>query len=768
MRSLGLACLAGAVVASTAIAADRPLVAVVFAQRFYDRAPRGEGRGARTFTDTVTAALDAAGVAYDRLKDTDVEAGRLAPYKAAVFPYSTAWPEALVAAVEGYVQGGGKALFFYSIPKRLHALVGSRDLGYAQGKFISIGLRQKLLPGLPPRVRQNSWNMTRVEPGTTDARVVGEWLDPKGKAIGDAALIVSPRGAFMGHVLTQGDVAAKGRMLLAVLGHLVPDVWARASERSIEALHSVGPLSSIDALAERVKASRVGWWTRRHARGRLSSARSGLENALDLSRRGQHPDAIAAAHKAHDAAADAFALSSAERRGELRGTWIHSAYGVKDWGWRRSIRHLRGHGFNAIFPNMLWAGLAHYPSKILPVSPKVKEKGDQIAECLRWCKRYGVELHVWKVDYNLSTAPTWFVNTLRGEGRLGRHRNGSELTWLCPSHPDNFQLEYDSLFEVVRNYDVHGIHFDYIRYPGSHACFCDTCRRRFQEDTGLEVAKWPDDVFKAPLKTPFTKWRQNQITNLVRAVSTQAHRERPGIQVSAAVFGAWEGARYSMGQDWVHWVKRGYLDFVCPMDYFADTAGMAKYAAKQVEWVDGRIPLYIGVGAWKIREAAGLIDQLERARALGADGFVCFHYNDLEFANRRLPALRSAHTAHRTRPPHHAPRVTFAFPKGLPDQATLAYAQGARIAVDVAVTTEGANYPKPARSASGRVYVETTDGAYVRRFGRVYSSDRKPRRQILGLGPGRYRLVLSGSARFGWLSSRAFLVRSRPFRILPR
>ena len=130
--------------------------------------------------------------------------------------------------------------------------------------------------------------------------------------------------------------------------------------------------------------------------------------------------------------------------------------GVKDWGWRRSIRHLRRNGFNAIVPNMLWAGLAHYPSDVLPVSPKVAEKGDQIAQCLRWCKRYGIELHVWKVNYNLSTAPKDFVDKMRAEGRLQGHRNGSELKWLCPSDPRNFALERDSMLEVVRKYGVHG------------------------------------------------------------------------------------------------------------------------------------------------------------------------------------------------------------------------------------------------------------------------------------------------------------------------
>ena len=34
-----------------------------------------------------------------------------------------------------------------------------------------------------------------------------------------------------------------------------------------------------------------------------------------------------------------------------------------------------------------------------------------------------------------------------------------------PLHPQNFQLELDSMLEVARKYPVDGLHFDYIRYP---------------------------------------------------------------------------------------------------------------------------------------------------------------------------------------------------------------------------------------------------------------------------------------------------------------
>ena len=54
---------------------------------------------------------------------------------------------------------------------------------------------------------------------------------------------------------------------------------------------------------------------------------------------------------------------------------------------------------------------------------------------------------------------------------------------------------------------------------------------------------------------------------MVKAVSEQVRRVKPKIKISAAVFRNWAVDRDGVGQDWKLWCERGYLDFVCPMDY---------------------------------------------------------------------------------------------------------------------------------------------------------------------------------------------------------
>lgn len=181
---------------------------------------------------------------------------------------------------------------------------------------------------------------------------------------------------------------------------------------------------------------------------------------------------------------------------EQRGFWCHSAMGIPGTNWDEVIQTLAKNGFNAIFPNMLWGGVAYYPSDVLPTAREVSTHGDQVAQCLAACKKHGVACHVWKVNWSMGArTPKAFVDTLQAAGRTQVLRDGSQQPrWLCPSHPDNFRLEFDAMLEVVRRYDVAGVHFGYIRYPGLQACFCPGCRERFEAEIAHAVRHWPTDV----------------------------------------------------------------------------------------------------------------------------------------------------------------------------------------------------------------------------------------------------------------------------------
>jgi hypothetical protein len=226
--------------------------------------------------------------------------------------------------------------------------------------------------------------------------------------------------------------------------------------------------------------------------------------------------------------------------------------------------------------------------------------------------------------------------------------DGRTGDWLCPSHPENFALERDSMLEVVAGYDVDGIHFDYIRYPNSDYCYCNGCRTRFETETGNTVSNWPADVRGGgPLESAFLDWRRLQITELVEAVYLGTKALKPGVQVSAAVFSSYAYAFDGVGQDWVDWIDRGIVDFLCPMDYTEDYDRFRDLVAEQMTYAAGRIPIYPGIGATASNSTLGpdaVIAQILTTRQAGTGGFIVFDYQP-EIAVRHLPALGRATTA---------------------------------------------------------------------------------------------------------------------------
>ena len=318
--------------------------------------------------------------------------------------------------------------------------------------------------------------------------------------------------------------------------------------------------------------------------------------------------------------------------------------------WDEAIRRLAENGFTAILPNMLWGGVAYYGSAVLPVSPEVAKRGDQIAQCVAACRKYGVQIHVWKVNWNLAhNAPKEFVERMRRASRLQADARGQTENWLCPSHPENQQLEIAAMIEVARKYDVDGLHFDYIRYPDSDHCYCGGCRERFQRAHHVTLKNWPGDVLaEGPPRQQWLDWRRGNITTVVRAVSEQAHALKPGIKISAAVFPNWPRDRDGIGQDWKLWCDRGWLDFVCPMDYSSSHRRFANMVTQQVQWA-GRVPCYPGIGesASSSRLGAdGVIEQIQIARGLNTGGFVIFNYGAAE-ARELLPMLGLGITSRR-------------------------------------------------------------------------------------------------------------------------
>lgn len=595
-----------------------------------------ESQAVRSSVHTTLRALGALGDELVLVNDTDLEASPYFGFRIAILPYNPDISDREMEWIKGFVGSGGKIIVFYAIPvQELMEVLGIsnaswRRAGY-DGEFEFIGIREGEVEGAPNLIRQGSRNAMIPEVGT--GKVIGEWVDISGRGTGIPAVTISENGAFFGHILLPVDLDSKAKFLLSLIAALIPEMKRDLAEHFLswsEALPSNGLRSWEEVKAYlKERANEADIDRESDLEGKIRWIERLRERAKEILEGGNLDIIFSIGERIGQEVKDVFYSTFTAREGAFKAFWCHSAFGIQGMDWDEAIRALAENGFNAIIPNMLWAGCAYYPSEILPQAKEVSEKGDQIAKCLEACRKHGIQIHIWKVNWNLGwNAPKDFVDKLRGEGRLQVDRFGKEVNWLCPSHPENFKLELDSLLEVVRKYDVDGIHFDYIRYPDQNSCYCQGCKERFEQAMGIKVEKWPEDVISGPYKEDFAIWRREQITRLVRAVSEEARRIKPGIKISAAVFGDYPSCKETVGQDWKEWIDKGYLDFVCPMDYTSDNAYFERLVRNQVEIVGKRIPIYPGIGA----SAPGLppeqvIFQAQMALDLGADGFVIFNYD---------------------------------------------------------------------------------------------------------------------------------------------
>jgi uncharacterized lipoprotein YddW (UPF0748 family) len=615
--------------------------------------PRGETQGALEAADRVARFLAELGLGSDAIDEQAICHGALGNRQVAILAYNPNLSGDAITVLEKFVARGGHVLACYSVPPRLQSLLGFRIVRHSKpkipGHYAQMRFDAPEIAGLPKSVQQMSWNIDIAQPAGYHARVIGTWFDAEGRSTGDAALLLSDRGAYLSHIFLSDDAEGKTQLLAALLGHFSPELWKQMASSVLEGAGRVGAAEDFTHAAEAIRA-----------RGN-ALAGQGLQAACaahdaaerEFSRQAYVP-AIEQAHRCHKLLVDAYLRAVPSPAREGRAVWNHSGTGAYPGDWERSARELSAAGFNMIVPNMLWAGRAYYPSAVLPGSTTCVEYGDQIAQCVAAAHRHGLEVHVWKVNFNLANAPKEFVEQLRRQKRTIVSRQGRPQDWLCPSHPENFQLELDSMLEVVRKYDVDGLHFDYIRYPGPDFCYCDGCRERFEAASGNKVAHWPADCVSGIRHDEFQDWRCAQVTRLVAAVHREAKKIRPRIKISAAVFGAYPSCREGVGQDWVAWVKAGYLDFVCPMDYTDNDLHFSALVENQLRLIGGRIPLYPGIGATATHIALSadrVVGQIEIARRLGAQGFTIFNFSP-ETAEAIVPGVGLGAGSSPAVPPH--------------------------------------------------------------------------------------------------------------------
>ena len=615
----------------------------------------GDIQYARTVSKRFNQMLNSIGFTAAVLEEASLSQAQLKPRRLVILPLNTVVTAQTAKLLKNFVAGGGKLFVTYSLADAVAPLLGLRQTDWlkeeAPGQFSTVRLNASEIPDMPASVRQASWNITVAVPTTPQTKIIGYWHDATGKPTGLPALFVGEAGVFFSHIFLPDDIQNKAKLLAALLGHLIPEFRDILAKRAIEAMMTVGHTEGLERLKAFVQQSGVPEAGQALKIGEhlMAQARTEYENKA-------YNAAITTARASREAFSKAYFLSHISVETEGRAVWNHSGLGAYPGDWDRSAKELAAAGVNMILPNVAWAGVAHYPSKILPQSKTFTQYGDQLAQCIAAARNHGLEVHVWKITWNLEGAPEEFIKKMRDAGRTQVSATGESINWLCPSHPKNVLLELEGMLEIVANYDVDGIHLDYIRYPGSHACYCQECRKRFVLATRQPVDEWPTAVLPKTgiYGDKYVEWRTQQITRLVRLLHKRGREADPNLKISTAVFGGYPACVSSIGQDWIAWAKAGYVDFVCPMNYTEDTNYFTELLTNQLTLMPKEVAVYPGIGATasnSLLTPDAVVEQIYLSRSLGASGWTIFDYS-VDISGTVLPALGMGVAKSKAQPPH--------------------------------------------------------------------------------------------------------------------
>ncbi|MCF7919036.1 MAG: family 10 glycosylhydrolase [Candidatus Cloacimonetes bacterium] len=136
--------------------------------------------------------------------------------------------------------------------------------------------------------------------------------------------------------------------------------------------------------------------------------------------------------------------------------------------------------------------------------------------------------------------------------------NELEGAFLDPGIPAVQNYLYNVVLDIATNYRIDGIQLDYIRYPGTGWGYHPLAVELYQQDV------------HNPSRERWHKWRCDQVTELVKRIRKGLRNHAPDVELTAAVIADPDHAYKEYNQDWLLWLRKGYVQRVFPMNYSAN------------------------------------------------------------------------------------------------------------------------------------------------------------------------------------------------------
>ena len=311
--------------------------------------------------------------------------------------------------------------------------------------------------------------------------------------------------------------------------------------------------------------------------------------------------------------------------------------------------------YNAIIPEVLayqdhgTSGHGSYwNSSILPKATDISGGIDPLATLVTKAHANGLEVHAWIVPYrvcltwppsgNTRVQSKWIMVPQANMG--GGPAKITDAYYLDAGSPDAQEYIISIVRELVTNYQIDGINYDYIRYVDEDAGYpadpnyAGSSLARFRALTGYVGTPGPSE----PSWCDFRRRTISELVRRTRAEIPSIANVRQPLRFTADLI-AWGSApgsfsnsdAYHLFCDWRMWMEKAYLDAGIPMNYKReyDSGEAAMYRS----WVSAAIGwrysrhMFCGQGNYLNRKADS-VTQLQYCLSAGANGVVNYSYWD--------------------------------------------------------------------------------------------------------------------------------------------
>lgn len=329
---------------------------------------------------------------------------------------------------------------------------------------------------------------------------------------------------------------------------------------------------------------------------------------------------------------------------EVRAVWVTTNHQL-DWPpktfnpeiQKKSLVEImdsvRAKNLNTIYFQVRSQGSVLYKSKYEPWSPYLTGKlgqepsFDPLDFIIKEAHKRNIEVHAWlnMINVKSSDSPIPFteplhIALLRPDWVRKYNEANSVSYWLDPGFPEVRDYLKNICVEIAENYDVDGIHLDYIRYPGID----------FDDSLSYEMYG---------KKKSLADFRRENINSLIASIYDTLNFIKPKIKVGSAPIGIYQNlsdargleGKISLFQDSREWLKRKKHDYIVPQIYW-DTKSNPKFEVLVDDWTknDFGRQIVIGIGAYNPSIEKEIEEQIEITRKYNSAGQSFFRYENIK------------------------------------------------------------------------------------------------------------------------------------------